>query len=108
MKFLFTAGAAIMAMPSTAIAQRIELDRLVGYTITAKKPIKAFYQDGKFEKGFKGCERNRIIVFHDGSTLKCKGYHHRYNYKPDAFILTKSRDIKMVVDGEIYDMERSQ
>lgn len=63
-------------------------------------------QDNKEGGSFEGCDFGRVIVFDDMTTLTCTSYQYQYAYRPDAIIFTKGSGIKMIVEGEEYDMER--
>jgi hypothetical protein len=80
----------------------------VGYTIVAVVTITGWRdKDGTGEDGaFKGCNYGRIIVFEGNKALTCAGYGYQYAYRPDAVILVNGGNFKMLVEGEVYDMQR--
>ena len=91
-----------------------DLNGLVGYTITASKTINRWYDDEKGNDTFEGCDRGRVIVFDDNTSLTCAEYGYQYVHTPKAIILTRKitskgksfYDVKMVVGDEVYDMHR--
>jgi hypothetical protein len=85
-----------------------ELSNLVGYTIVDSKTISGWYAEGTKGKGegFEGCDYDRVIVFSDNKTLKCAGYGYQYAYRPTAIILFDGLNFKMLVEDELYDMQR--
>ena len=102
-----------LTAPSTASADLArDLERLVGYVIVATKTVEGWKEDGKREDGFSGCAHGRVIVFTDGTALTCGTYNYSYAYRPTAIIFAKQLqfqgremvDYKMVVEGEMYDM----
>jgi hypothetical protein len=103
----------LAALPASAKLAD-DLNDLVGYTITASKTINRWYDDKKGDDTFEGCDRGRVIVFDDNTSLTCVGHGYQYVYRPIAIILTREitskgksfYDIKMVVGNEIYDMRR--
>ena len=80
------------------------LDRVIGYTLVAKKTVVAFIQDDKREDSFSGCEFGRVLVFDDNTGVRCTGYSYNYAYRPDAYIFVNSTLIKMCVEGEWFDV----
>ena len=89
------------AIPSFAACN---LDRVVGYTLIAKKTIVAFIQDDEREDSFSGCQFGRILVFDDNTGVRCTGYNYTYAYRPDAFIFSNLSAMKMCVEGEWLDV----
>jgi len=94
-----------------------DLENLVGYTIIDSKTIERWYDDNEKEESFNGCSHGRVIVFTDGTRLKCAEYGYMYAYRPTAIIFARQfslkgikggsfYDIKMMVEDEIYDMRR--
>jgi len=97
---------ALVAMPAFAgVADTLE--DLVGYTIVASKTIDG-WQDAGGKKGdsFEGCEYGRTIIFADNKILHCAIYNYQYSYRPTAVILSNGSQFKMIVDDEVYDMQR--
>jgi hypothetical protein len=82
------------------------LDRVVGYTLIAKKTIVAFVQDDKREDSFSGCQFGRILVFDDNTGVRCTDYNYTYAYRPEAFLFANSSDMKMCVEGEWFEVAR--
>jgi hypothetical protein len=96
--------AALVSMPFHTVDRCDRaLRRLEGWTISSATSI-----SGAFE----GCDFGKIIKFADGTSLKCSTYSYSYSYAPDVIIFRKSTSIegkdysmvKMMVDGEVYDM----
>jgi len=81
--------------------------RYAGYTIIGVLTITGWRDaDGTGEDGaFKGCSYGRIIIFEGNQALRCTGYSYQYAYRPDAIVLAKGQSFKMVVEGDVYDME---
>jgi hypothetical protein len=82
------------------------LDRVVGYTLVAKKTIVGFIKDDTREDGFSGCEYGKVLVFEDNTGVRCGAYSYRYAYRPDAYIFVNSSSIKLCIEGEWFDAER--
>ncbi|NII75196.1 hypothetical protein FHW84_003794 [Dyella sp. SG562] len=95
----------LFVTPPTFAGLADDLGDFVGYTIIASKTIDRWYDpDGKKGDSFEGCEFDRTIVFTDGKVLHCATYRYQYGYYPKAVILSDGRQVKMVVDSQIYDM----
>lgn len=93
-----TAFILLISTTTVALADLTEkLEQLTGYKIVAKKTI-----DGEFE----GCDFDKIIVFDDRTALRCLSYGYQYAYRPEAIILSNGSNIKMLVEDDIYDMQR--
>lgn len=98
--------AGLLLVTSPAFAGLVDdLGGFVGYTIIASKTIDGWYDpDGKKGDSFEGCEFDRTIIFTDGKVLHCATYRYQYGYHPRAVILSDGRQVKMIVDSQIYDM----
>lgn len=81
-----------------------QLRKLEGYTVVAVTAV-----DGEFQ----GCEFDRVIKLQNGSRYKCSTYGYTYSYSPDALVFAKVSSfqgksiatVKLLVEGEIFDME---
>lgn len=98
-------GLFFFCMPAFAdLADKLE--RLVGYTILGSKTIEGWYDDdGKKGDSFEGCDFGRTIVFSDNRILRCSTYSYQYSYRPSAVIISNGKQIKMIVEDEVYDMQ---
>ncbi len=85
----------------------------VGYTIIAVKTVDSFRdKGGEAKDGFEGCDYDRVIVFTDGTAVRCRGYGYKYAYRPKAVILGQQVNfqghavtmLKMIVQGTAYDV----
>jgi hypothetical protein len=88
------------ALPSFASCS---WDRVIGYTLVAKKTVAASIQDDKREDEFSGCEFNRILVFDDNTGIRCTGYAYHYAYRPDAYLFVSTTRIMACIDGEWFE-----
>jgi hypothetical protein len=86
---------------------------LVGYTIIASKSIEGYRGPGREkDDSFEGCDDDRIIIFTDGTALRCAAYGHQYAYRPTAIIFGRRMEfhgrsltlLKMLVEDAVYDM----
>jgi hypothetical protein len=97
---------ALVLVSAPALADRCtrQLSRLQGYTVVAVTQV-----DGEFQ----GCDFSKAIRFLDGTVLKCSSYGYMYAYMPDAVIFAKQvafqgkafAAIKVLIEGEVFDME---
>lgn len=93
----------LSAAPASADRCARALRRLEGWTILSVTSV-----DGEF----KGCDFDRVVRFTDGSAYRCSTYSYTYSYSPDAIIFGKTMSyqggtyatIKVLIEGEIYDM----
>ncbi|WP_139260704.1 hypothetical protein [Duganella sacchari] len=80
------------------------LRKMEGYTIVAVTSV-----DGEFQ----GCDFGRVIKLLNGMSYKCSSYSYTYAYSPDAIVFAKANayqgkslaTIKLLIEGEIFDME---
>ena len=79
------------------------LDRVVGFTLVARKTVAGYIQDDKKSDEFSGCEYDRILVFDDNTGVRCSGYSYQYAYRPTAYIIVGSNAIKLCIDGSWFD-----
>jgi hypothetical protein len=96
---------------SVNCAQAFEIDssqanELAGYTIVGVFTITGYKdEDGTGKNQFDGCQYGRTIIFDDSKILTCAGYAYHYAYRPEALVLVKGGNFKMLVEGEIFDMQ---
>ena len=81
-----------------------DLGEVVGYTLIASKTIDGRIDDGQREDDFEGCDFERTIVFTDNTGVRCMGYGYSYAYRPDAYIFSNGRSMKMCVQDEMYEV----
>lgn len=74
-----------------------DLDDLVGYTLIASKYVSGFYKNEEKKSGFEGCDYGRIIIFDDGTGVRCTSYSYSYSYHPKAYIFSDGSSLKMCV-----------
>lgn len=84
-----------------------QLRDFVGYTVLEVKTIAGWRDaDGKSGEGFEGCSLGRTIIFDDNKAATCSGFGFQHAFRPSAVILSRQGDFKMVVEDEIYDLQR--
>ena len=93
-------GVILAVAPSIAQAS-CDIDDLLGYTVIAKKTISARIDNGVKTEDYQGCEYGRIIVFSDGTGVKCQTYTYTYAYMPTAYIVTNGAGSKLCVENEL-------
>jgi hypothetical protein len=97
-------AAAIWLISGVPTFAACNLDRVIGYTLVAKKTVVAFIQDDKREDSFSGCQFGRVLVFDDNTGVRCTGYSYNYAYRPDAYIFVNSTLIKICIEGELFEV----
>jgi hypothetical protein len=103
MKLLMFTAAFVLIVSASAKGE-CDLDEVVGYTLVAKKQIEGRIEKGHREQDFEGGDFDRIIVFTDGTGVRCIGYGYQYAYMPDAYIFARGGLMKMCVESEFYDV----
>jgi hypothetical protein len=98
--------ACLAGSSSSAIADSTmrQLRKFEGYTVIAVTAV-----DGEFQ----GCDFGRVIKLQNGNVFKCSSYGYTYAYSPDAAVFAKVisfqgksiATVKLLVEGEIFDME---
>jgi hypothetical protein len=100
----------LLAAFGTANAISIDMlgSQFQGYTIVGTKVIDRWMSEDRREgkSQFDGCNYGRVIIFTDGTYLKCSGYGYQYAYRPTALLLSNGSGFKMIVDDNVYDMRR--
>jgi hypothetical protein len=102
--FAILAGASSLC--SASISEYM-LARYAGYTIVGSFTITGWYDtgsEGKKGDSFEGCNYGRVIVLDNSKTLTCAGYSYHYAYRPDALVLVRNGNFKMIVETEEFDM----
>jgi hypothetical protein len=97
----------LLSAPAIAGMDASALRPYVGYTIVGVFTITGWRdKDGTGEDGaFKGCQFGRVVVLDNDKALTCAGYGYQYAYRPDAVVLARGGMFKMVVEGDVYDMQ---
>jgi hypothetical protein len=82
---------------------KCDLDDVVGYQVVFAKEIVAYIQAGKKQRGYEGCEPDRVLVFADNSGVRCKDLTIQHlDDLPMAYLFGKSMaDLKLCVEGEM-------
>lgn len=85
-------------------AGRCPLDGLIGYTLAFSKPVVARIENGRREKGYEGCQPDRVLIFGDNTGLRCREVSlHHLDDPPNAYIFVKGAgDIKLCVEGDVF------
>ena len=104
MRLVIAASACFIGVLPTFAA--CNFDRVIGYTLVAKKTVVGFIKDDSREDGFSGCEYGKVLVFDDNTGVRCTAYSYSYAYRPDAYIFVNSSMIKICIKGEWFDAER--
>jgi hypothetical protein len=92
----------VVARPALA-ADSCDLSRLIGYTLVFGKVIDSYIEEGKRTPGFDGCNRDRVIVFADGSGVRCADTLLHSAGKVRGYLFAKSNtDLMLCVDGDLY------
>lgn len=99
---LLTAGL-LLGFSTRPAAAGCDLSQVIGYTLYFSKTVEAYIEDGKRVKGFDGCTRDRVLVFTDGTGVRCKEAFFHAATLPVAYVFAKDRnDMKLFIDGDMY------
>jgi hypothetical protein len=79
--------------------------KYVGYTIIHAGEITG-WRDGDGKKGdaFEGCNFGRVLIIDYQKQVTCDGYGYQYSYHPTAIFLSRNGSMKMIVEGDEYDI----
>jgi len=88
---------------------RCDLNTVVGYQIVFAKPIERYIQGGQRQKGYEGCEPDRVLVFADNTGVKCKNVvRHHLEQLPTAYLFARSQsDMRLCVGGLLLDVSQT-
>ena len=65
-------------------------------------------RDGKRFRGFQDCTRDRVLVFHDNTEVRCKETFLQTGDFPRAFLFACGpNDMKLCVDSYIYEVAQA-
>jgi hypothetical protein len=85
-----------------------DLGQVVGYQLVFAKVIQAYIEDGKRVDGFTGCTRDRVLVFTDGTGVRCQDTGIAAAKLPTAYLFAKSQnDLKLCVGDDMFDVARA-
>jgi len=105
--WLVVAGVGLGGFGRPALAA-CDLSELIGYTLVFSKTIDAYVLDGKRFRGFQGCNRDRVLVFHDNTGVRCKETFLQTEDFPRAFLFARGpNDMKLCVDSYIYEVAQA-
>jgi hypothetical protein len=85
-----------------------DLSQVVGYTLVFGKTVESYIEDGKRVPGFAGCTRDRVLVFTDGTGVRCKEtFVHKLDL-PSAYLFARTpNDMKLCVGDDMYDVAQA-
>ena len=84
---------------------RCDLNTLVGYQIVFAKPIAGYIQGGVRQRGYEGCEPDRVLVFADNTGVRCKDLAQRHlDNLPTGYLFGRDNagDLKLCVEGQLF------
>lgn len=89
---------------------RCDLNELVGYQIWYAKPIQGYIQGGIRQKGYEGCEPDRVLVFADNTGVRCKELDRQHlDDLPIGYLFVRNNagDMKLCVEGELFEVSQT-
>jgi hypothetical protein len=103
------AAIALLTGGSALADGRCDLNGLVGYQILFAKPIDSYIQGGVRRKGYQGCEPDRVLVFADGTGVRCKDLvRQSVDGLPTGYLFIRDvGDMRLCVDGELIDVSQT-
>jgi hypothetical protein len=106
MRWLLAATLVLVLSARPALAG-CDLGLVVGYQLVFSKVIEAYIEDGKRVPGFSGCNRDRVLVFTDGTGVRCKDTGIATANLPTAYLFAKNQnDMKLCVGDDLFDVAR--
>jgi hypothetical protein len=108
----FVTRVAVISLLMNGLAQadgRCDLNGLVGYQILFAKPIEGYIEGGVRKKGYEGCEADRVLVFSDNTGVRCKELVRQHEDLPTGYLFARNNlgDLKLCVDGELFDVSQT-
>jgi hypothetical protein len=92
----FLAIALLLATAARPALAGCDLGQVVGYV-----------EDGKRVQGYAGCNRDRVLVFTDGTGVRCKDVGTASASLPTAYLFAKTQnDMKLCVGDDLFDVAR--
>ena len=92
-----------------ARAAGCDLSLVVGYQLVMAKTITGYIEGGRKERGFKGCQPDRVLVFADNTGVRCKGVSVQAFELPRAYVFARSQtDVKLCVGDDMLDVAPAQ
>ncbi len=86
-----------------------DLGLVVGYQLVMAKTITGYIEGGRKERGFKGCQPDRVLVFADNTGVRCKGVSVQALELPRAYVFARSQtDVKLCVGDDMLDVAPAQ
>jgi hypothetical protein len=79
------------------------LDRVIGYTLVARKTIAGLIENGVRKDDFEGCAYDRISVFDDNTRVMCTIYSYSYSYRPTVYLFANGGNFEVCIESEFYD-----
>lgn len=109
-RFATTNSLALIALVTFSGAVRADtasvLRKYVGFTIIYAGEITGWRdENGKKGDAFEGCIFGRVLVIDYSKQVTCSSYGYQYGYHPTAVFLKKGGSLKMIVEGDEYDVQ---
>jgi hypothetical protein len=104
----FLAAVLVLATAARPALAGCDLGQVVGYQLVLAKVIQAYIEDGKRVEGFSGCNPARVLVFTDGTGVRCKEAGVATARLPTAYLFAKTQnDMKLWVGDDLFDVARA-
>jgi hypothetical protein len=89
---------------------RCDLNTVVGYQVVFAKPIVGYIQGGIRNRGYAGCEPDRVLLFADNSGVRCKELvRQNLDALPTGYLFARGSlaDLKLCVEGALFDVSQT-
>lgn len=85
---------------------RCDLNTVVGYQVVFAKPVIGYIQGSMKHQGYEGCQLDRVLLFADGSGVRCKEIVPQHlDEVPTGYLFGRSvADLKLCVEGELMEV----
>jgi hypothetical protein len=107
---VWLAAASLSLMFGVAHADgRCDLNELVGYTLLFGKPIYGYIERGVRKQGYGGCETDRVLVFSDGTGVRCAEVNRQeVGSVPTGYVFARTvGDLKLCVEGVLLAVQQT-
>jgi hypothetical protein len=83
---------------------------LKGWTLVYSGKVTGYVEDDDFDKlksyVFEGCDYDRAIILDSQYQVVCGEYSYSYHYNPQAIVVAKGGELRLIVEGKVYKVRR--
>ena len=100
----------LLSLHAGAVAARgcsVDISGYVGWKIIQSGTITGYIDDNGMKTiGFKGCQRNRVLIIDNADYITCNEYGSLYLHRPTIVILSKGYEQRACIGNRMFRIKK--